>query len=81
MTQFLSYTELLSLTDSQLEALKGKNISIQMQLGECKGIVSGFILDEESMTSPQIIGFIVGINTLIKFSDIKSIIIEDTATA
>lgn len=77
MTQFLSYTELLSLTYSQLEALKGKNISIQMQLGECKGVVSGFILDKDSMTSPQIIGFIVGINTPIKFSEIKSVIIED----
>ena len=77
MAQVLSYVELLSLSHIQLEKLKGKNVSIQTSQGNLIGVVSGFVLSDSESTNHQIIGFIVGINSPIKFSDIKSITIEE----
>lgn len=77
MAQVLSYTALLSLSLLQLESMKGKTVSIQTLLGNLRGVVSGFVLDDSKPTCHQIIGFIVGASTTIKFSEIKSITIED----
>lgn len=60
-----------------MEKLKGKNVSIQTSQGNLIGVVSGFVLSDSEPTNHQIIGFIVGINSPIKFSEIKSITIED----
>ena len=76
MIQFKS-DRLLELSNLELGKFKGHNVSIQTKSCLYRGIISGFLVDNINFSYAKIIGFILGIDTVVRFNDIDLMDIID----